>query len=222
MYSAGITLLQMAFPLLRNDNTLISFNKALGEKYNWDLKEWRRAMEKRGSKEYREGFETLDALGGGGWDLVVNLVQRQPSDRLTAPAALAHPWFDSSLLAAMTSTVETFGRAASKVTEAGDGWLLRQIARSGTSEAGGFTEAQLSEELEKEMTRNSGPIPTRSNTMVWWQSRQKAAQEQLKDRREEFSQNVNRARRQAKKTVAEGGKKLKTAIEFPTLPFWKQ
>ena len=44
MYSAGITLLQMAFAPLRSDGQLIAFNKTLGERYKWDLNAWRRCV----------------------------------------------------------------------------------------------------------------------------------------------------------------------------------
>lgn len=40
MYSVGITLMQLAFPVLRNDNSLIAFNKKLRE-CNCDLNKWR-------------------------------------------------------------------------------------------------------------------------------------------------------------------------------------
>lgn len=223
MYSAGITLLQMAFPPLRSDNGLINFNKVLGERYDWDLEAWRRSVEKKGGKEWKQGFETLDALGGGGWDLAVNLVKREPSDRLTASGALAHPWFDSSIFAALTSTVETFGRVAAKATVVEDGWLQRQMARSGTSEAGGFTEAQLKEELE-DLTlgrvRSDEPRPNVSNTVAWWQSRQKSAQEQLRSRRKSLQSNVKRLSNQARKTVAESKKKLEKSFRLSDLPFW--
>jgi serine/threonine protein kinase len=205
MYSVGITLLQMAFAPLRSDNGLIAFNKSLGERYNWDLNAWRRSMEKKGSREWVEGFQTLDALGGGGWDLAVKLVQREPTDRLTASAALAHPWFDSSFLAAMTSTVEDIGRSAVKVTTADGGWLQKQIARSG---AGGFTEAQLSEELDNlGIKKKDIPAPRASNTIVWWQSRQKVAQQQLKDR-------MGRGLQNARKTVKESTRRAKSSFSF--------
>ena len=219
MYSAGITLLQMAFAPLRSDNGLIAFNKSL-ENFDWNLNAWRRSVEKKGSKEWSEGFQTLDALGGGGWDLAVKLVQREPADRLTASAALAHPWFDSSFLAAMTSTVETIGRTAAKVTTADDGWLQRQIARSGTSEAGGFTEAQLSEELDNMgIAKKEAPLPRASNTIAWWQSRQKAAQQQLKERKDLLGRQMKKAR----KTVAESTERARKSFRLmENLPFWKQ
>lgn len=217
MYSAGITLLQMAFAPLRSDNGLIAFNKSLGERFNWDLNAWRKSVEKKGSKEWIEGFQTLDALGGGGWDLAVKLVQREPTDRLTASAALAHPWFDSSFLAAMTSTVEDIGRTAVKVTTADGGWLQKQIARSGTSEAGGFTEAQLSEELDNlGLNKREMPSPRASNTIVWWQSRQRVAQQQLKDR-------MDRGLKNARKTVKESTSRAKNSFSLmKNIKFFKE
>lgn len=193
MYSAGITLLQMAFAPLRTDNGLIAFNKALGERHQWNLRAWRRSVEKKGGKEslqWAEGFQTLDALGGGGWSLACQLVTREPGDRPSAEAALAHQWFDPSFLAAMTSTVDSIGRTAVKATTADNGWLSKQIARSGTSEAGGFTEAQLSEELDTlGVKKKENPMPRTSNTIAWWQGRQ---------------QQLNKGVKRAKKTLGSG------------------
>ena len=190
MYSAGITLLQMAFAPLRTDNGLIAFNKMLGERFQWDLAAWRRSVEKKGGKEslqWAEGFQTLDALGGGGWSLACQLVTREPGDRPSAEAALAHQWFDPSFLASMTSTVDSIGRTAVKATTADNGWLSKQIARSGTREAGGFTEAQLSEELDTlGFKKKDNPLPRRSNTIAWWQGRQ---------------QQLNKGVKRAKKTL---------------------
>lgn len=44
-------------------------------------------MEKKGSKDWAEGFAVLDCDGGAGWDLVCNLVTLNPSDRW-APAGI--------------------------------------------------------------------------------------------------------------------------------------
>ena len=193
MYSAGITLLQMAFAPLRTDNGLIAFNKTLGERYQWNLRAWRRSVEKKGGKEslqWAEGFQTLDALGGGGWNLACQLVTREPGDRPSAEAALAHQWFDPSFLATMTSTVDSIGRTAVKATTVDNGWLSKQIARSGTNEAGGFTEAQLSEELDTlGVKKKENPMPRTSNTIAWWQGRQ---------------QQLNKGVKRAKKTLGSG------------------
>jgi serine/threonine protein kinase len=188
----------MAFAPLRTDNGLIAFNKTLGERFKWDLNAWRRSVEKKGSKEWAEGFQTLDALGGGGWSLACQLVQREPADRPSAAAALAHPWFDSSFLATMTSTVDSIGRSAVKATTADNGWLSKQIARSGTTEAGGFTEAQLSEELGNLGARkNDMPVPRASNTIVWWQSRQ-----------QQLNKGIKRARKTVKEEIQKTSKSL--------------
>lgn len=191
MYSAGITLLQMALPPLRSDSGLIAFNRALSEQHAFDLVKWRRATEKKPGKEWAEGFATLDALGGGGWDLALQLVQYEPRNRLSAAAALAHPWFDPSPLESVTSTVETLGRAAVKVVEVDDGWLQKQMAKSGTKEAGGFTEAQLKEELgvggEDTMSSRSSELPKdvarASSTIAWWQQRQSDLSSKLQEKR---------------------------------------
>ena len=78
----------------------------------------------------------------------------------------------------MTSTVDSIGRTAVKATTADNGWLSKQIARSGTREAGGFTEAQLSEELDTlGFKKKDNPLPRRSNTIAWWQGRQQQAEQ---------------------------------------------
>ncbi len=69
MYSAGITLLQMALPNLRSGNNLIAFNRRL-EAADYDLRRWRREeMARKPSKELEEGFELLDCDEGAGWEL---------------------------------------------------------------------------------------------------------------------------------------------------------
>lgn len=96
-WSVGVILLQLAFPSLRTDNALIAFNKAFGEQYNWDILAWRRVQEGKNkvAKEMEEGFATLDADGGAGWDLLVHLMKYEPRERLSASAALNHRWFSS-------------------------------------------------------------------------------------------------------------------------------
>lgn len=169
MWSVGMILLQMAFPPLRTDSGLVAFNRALSEQHNWDLNAWRRAMIFRGSKEYIEGFAVLDALGGGGWDLVTQLVTYKPQDRLSATAALAHPWFDPSPFGAVAGTVENLSRVANVITEVDDGWLGRQIAKS---ESGGFTEVQLKEEFSGQAGRDEEEFrPQASQTLAWWKQR---------------------------------------------------
>lgn len=47
--------------------------RLLGEQYGYNLNAWRRAMERRDEKTYKEGFAVLDA--DGGWDLLCQLIQ---------------------------------------------------------------------------------------------------------------------------------------------------
>ena len=56
--------------------TACLYRRALGEQYGWDLRRWRRAVEKRGGdKGLAEGFAAMDAGGGDGWDLLCSLIQ---------------------------------------------------------------------------------------------------------------------------------------------------
>lgn len=211
MWSAGVVLLQMALPPLRTDNGLLAFNRALGEQHGWDLAAWRRAAERRGGAGWAEGFATLDALGGGGWDLALALVRYQPGERLSASGALAHRWFEPSPFGALASGVESLGRAAGKVTEVDGGWLGRQLVRSGPTEGGGFTEASLREELGggggASTGGRAGP-PSASSTVAWWQRRQSDADAKRRERRGGLEAGLRRAGRQARRTVKEGGRRL--------------
>ena len=92
----------------------------------------------------------------------------------------------------MTSTVDSLGRSAVKVTTADNGWLSKQIARSGTTEAGGFTEAQLEEELNTLGVKKEAPMPRASNTIAWWQGRQQQLNRGLKQARKTVKEQLNR------------------------------
>ncbi|PRW20521.1 Serine threonine- kinase chloroplastic [Chlorella sorokiniana] len=190
MYSVGMLMLQMAFPTLRQDNTLVAFNKSLGERYGWDLNRWRAAMEARGDKAFTEGFAILDADNGTGWDLLCNLIRYEPRQRLSAAAALAHPWFGVvTPTAVISSTVASLGKVVSTVTESvDDGWLESRLAGNGTADRGGFTEAYLTEEgFTQEARKRENELPEQlanaSNTIAWWQSRQAEVQDRLSKRR---------------------------------------
>lgn len=192
MFSVGVTLLQLAFPRLRNDNALVAFNKSMSEKHGWDLRSWRRSHENKGGAtrpEWAEGFATLDADGGGGWDLVCQLVQYRPRDRPSAAAALAHPWFGASALNAVASTTASgLERTAERLSQVGgvndadEGWLGTQMSKSGTKDAGGLTEAQLMEELRGEGGAPQAPRNA-SATIAWWQQRQQEQQAKASDRK---------------------------------------
>lgn len=105
-------------------------------------------MEPRCGAELRRGFELLDLDGGIGWELLTSMVRYKARQRLSAKAALAHPYFDKEGLLALSimqnlrlkffrATQQDYGEAAK--------WIIQLMAKSGTEKEGGFTEAQLQE-----------------------------------------------------------------------------
>lgn len=89
MYSAGITLMQMAIPSLRSSAGLKNFNSEI-KKVGYDLKKWREITRSR------PDFQILDLDSGRGWDLATKLVSERGvlrRGRLSAAAALRHPYF---------------------------------------------------------------------------------------------------------------------------------
>ncbi|KAJ1389462.1 Protein kinase-like domain superfamily, partial [Sesbania bispinosa] len=152
IYSAGLIFLQMAIPGLRTDNSLIQFNRQL-KRCDYDLVAWRKTVESRCSPDLRRGFELLDLDGGIGWELLTSMVRYKARQRLSAKAALAHPYFDREALLALSfmqnlrlqllrATQQDYGEAAK--------WITHLMAKSGTEKDGGFTEAQLQELREIE------------------------------------------------------------------------
>ncbi|EFN52381.1 hypothetical protein CHLNCDRAFT_26777 [Chlorella variabilis] len=218
MYSVGVVLLQMAFPLLRGDNTLINFNKQLAEQYGWNLNAWRKALEKRGDKAYAEGFAVLDADGGAGWQLLCNLIQYDPSKRLSASAALAHPYFGVATPSAIISS--TFGTIGTVVSKGG-GRSDRAAATCGP-ESGVVAWQQAAEgpeccsskvilltwrcrcwrcRLQDELPEN---LANSSSTIAWWQSRQAEVDARLRVRRAAMgrvAQTVSEIQENGKKAV---------------------
>lgn len=90
----------------------------------------------------------LDLDGGIGWELLTSMVRYKARQRLSAKAALAHPYFDREGLLALSfmqnlrlqllrATQQDYGEAAK--------WIIHLMAKSGTQKDGGFTEAQLQE-----------------------------------------------------------------------------
>ncbi|KAL9324977.1 hypothetical protein ACSQ67_005622 [Phaseolus vulgaris] len=159
IYSAGLIFLQMAFPGLRSDNSLIQFNRQL-KRCDYDIVAWRKSLEPRCSPELRRGFEMLDLDGGIGWELLKSMVRYKARQRLSAKAALAHPYFDKEGLMTLSfmqtlrlqllrATQQDYGEAAK--------WITNLMAKSGTQKDGGFTEAQLQElrEIEPKKKANA-------------------------------------------------------------------
>lgn len=90
----------------------------------------------------------MDLDGGIGWELLKSMVRYKARQRLSAKAALAHPYFDREGLLALSfmqtlrlqllrATQQDYGEAAK--------WITNLMAKSGTQKDGGFTEAQLQE-----------------------------------------------------------------------------
>ncbi|XP_024934233.3 serine/threonine-protein kinase STN7, chloroplastic isoform X2 [Ziziphus jujuba] len=147
IYSAGLIFLQMAFPALRSDSGLIQFNRQL-KRCDYDLVAWRKSIEPRASADLRRGFELLDLDGGIGWELLTSMVRYKARQRISAKGALAHPYFDREGILALSFMqklrMQLF-RATQQDYEEAAKWIIRHMAKSGTKQDGGFTEAQLQE-----------------------------------------------------------------------------
>ncbi|CAO2830052.1 unnamed protein product [Amaranthus hypochondriacus] len=158
IYSTGLMFLQMAFPSLRSDSNLIQFNRQL-KRCGYDLNAWRSTAEPRAAADLKRGFELLDLDGGIGWELLTSMVRYKARQRLSAKAALAHPYFvregllalsimQSLRLQLLRATQQDYGEAAK--------WIIQLMARSGTKKDGGFTEAELQELREMEPRKKGG------------------------------------------------------------------
>ncbi|XBJ26134.1 hypothetical protein VPH35_003631 [Triticum aestivum] len=86
MYSAGIVLMQMATPALRSPSGLKNFNSEL-KAAGYDLNRWRETTRRR------PDLQILDLDSGRGWDLATKLIAQREKGRLSAAAALRHPYF---------------------------------------------------------------------------------------------------------------------------------
>ncbi|XP_075085759.1 LOW QUALITY PROTEIN: serine/threonine-protein kinase STN7, chloroplastic [Nicotiana tabacum] len=145
IYSVGLIFLQMAFPGLRSDSSLIQFNRQL-KRCDYDLVSWRQTVEPRASPELRKGFELLDLDGGIGWELLASMVRFKARQRISAKTALAHPYFDREGLLALSFIQNLklqFFRATQQDYSEAANWIVQLMAKSGTEQDGGFTEAQL-------------------------------------------------------------------------------
>ncbi|KAK9118434.1 hypothetical protein Scep_016527 [Stephania cephalantha] len=152
IYSAGLIFMQMAFPSLRSDSALIQFNRQL-KRCDYDLTAWRNTVEPRASPDLRKGFELLDLDGGRGWELLTSMVRYKARQRTSAKGALAHPYFDREGLLALSFMqnfrLQLFRATQQDYSEAAE-WVIRLMAKSGTKQDGGFTEAQLQDLREIE------------------------------------------------------------------------
>ncbi|CAN8238934.1 unnamed protein product [Cochlearia groenlandica] len=152
IYSIGLIFLQMGFPSLRSDSNLIQFNRQL-KRCDYDLTAWRKLVEPRASADLRKGFELLDLDGGIGWELLTSMVRYKARQRISAKAALAHPFFDRQgllALSVMQNLRMQYFRATQQDYSEAANWVIQLMAKSGTEKDGGFTETQLQELREKE------------------------------------------------------------------------
>ncbi|GMH32543.1 hypothetical protein BSKO_00377 [Bryopsis sp. KO-2023] len=178
MYSVGIILMQMAFPNLRSDNNLIAFNRKL-ESLDYDLDAWRSEVEKKGSKDIKEGFQIMDMEQGAGWDFVKKLVCYDPKRRLSASQAVRHRLLSGAssfdVIEKITGSIDEFARPVLEDLKVGE-------AVTGTQRVGGLTEGQLAEELGLE---RKAPMPerNRSATIAWWKDREAFSKKQLSKRK---------------------------------------
>lgn len=90
----------------------------------------------------------LDLDEGIGWELLTSMVRYKARQRTSAKAALAHPYFDREGLLALSFMqklrLQVFRTTQQDYTEAAN-WVIQLMAKSGTEQDGGFTEAQLLE-----------------------------------------------------------------------------
>jgi len=200
MWSLGITLLQLAFPTLRNDDAIIAFNSSL-KALKYDLDAWRAGEEsKKGYPSMMpllaEGFDILDLDDGAGWKLVCSLMVYKPVDRIYASEALLSPFFNStgssrgaSLTGATAAAKGVIGGAMRAVNRAIDNPALSGLSTWVTGEdRGSLTEAQLNQALGRE---NVTPEVSRNSrkTIVWWEERQSGLRKEME--RREGSQVTN-------------------------------
>jgi serine/threonine protein kinase len=159
VYSAGLIFLQMVFPNLRSDSGLITFNRQF-KRRGYDIKSWRELVESKPNQDIRHGFEILDLDGGVAWELLQAMVRFEGRQRISARTALAHPYFlragllGSSFMQRMRLQII---RATQQERSENVTWVSSLMAKSGTKNAGGFTEAQLEKLREKE-PRQKGSI----------------------------------------------------------------
>ena len=149
MYSAGLVMLQLAFPELRRDGPLQQFRKLMTATGH-DVYAYRNQVLKkyRGNNAMREGVAMLDADNFAGWDCLSKMITAEPDLRISAGGALAQPFFKGiGLLDRVFGVIDVVANTAYSSSpgwvRSFSRWLGFYMARSGTKNVGGFTEAQL-------------------------------------------------------------------------------
>ncbi|CAI5486899.1 unnamed protein product [Closterium sp. Naga37s-1] len=144
MYSAGLVFLQMIFPSLRSDTGLAAFTRQF-KKLDYNLSAWREKLELRATADDMRRLELLDENGGHGWGLLESMLRKEGGKRINAKAALAHPFFHTRE-ARLIKEIRNGLFVPKPAHFEGDEpqvWVTDLMARSGTQEAGGFTEVSL-------------------------------------------------------------------------------
>ncbi|CAI5987484.1 unnamed protein product [Closterium sp. NIES-65] len=144
MYSAGLVFLQMLFPSLRSDASLAAFTRQF-KKLDYNLSAWREKFELRATADDMRRLELLDENDGHGWGLLEAMLRKEGKRRINAKAALAHPFFhmrEARMLKEIRNGLFVPGPAHFEGDEP-QAWVTDLMARSGTQEAGGFTEVSL-------------------------------------------------------------------------------
>jgi serine/threonine protein kinase len=72
-------------------------------------------LQKRGVRDFEEGWDTLDLDNGYAWDLICQLLEYEPTQRISANAALSHPLFGTGTLAAVATTLARVASAPLQV-----------------------------------------------------------------------------------------------------------
>ncbi|KAG2641545.1 putative cyclin-dependent kinase F-2 [Panicum virgatum] len=90
------------------------FDEDTEEKMMGTVMDLRRALAERGLQAFDEwpAFQGLPELSPGAREVLAGLLAFQPSDRLTATAALKHPWFAEEEEERPAATCRSAGRAA--------------------------------------------------------------------------------------------------------------
>mmetsp|Transcript_10419 Transcript_10419/g.63651 ORF Transcript_10419/g.63651 Transcript_10419/m.63651 type:complete len:208 (+) Transcript_10419:1216-1839(+) len=179
MYSVGAIFFQMSFPFVKTDGNLISFNRQL-KNLDYDLEAWRKKSMLRGGRQIAPGFEVLDLDGQSGWKLLKQMMERKPRKRISVAKCLKSEFFaedkakePSPIVEKVDQLMGSMDELASQSLESEVGqFLFDNMAKSGTSKVGGFTEAQL-DDLGY-TTRKKESARRRSSTQLWWRERRKA------------------------------------------------
>jgi serine/threonine protein kinase len=144
MYSVGLIFMQLVFEPLRRDAGLNTFSKAL-QKGNYSVQAWRKTVER--DAKFSEGCAIMALDNGAGWDLAEKLLNVEPGARLTAGAALAHPFtYRIPVLSGLSMAFNSLigGTALlPKSVRTGTQYIGDKIVKSGTQSGGGLTELDL-------------------------------------------------------------------------------